>query len=207
MSRAVEREVQKKNIAVLVTTEPHALEQLLCDDEARRYQGTVRVVISNSQAVLERCRRAEIPFYYVASDCRARSEARIVWILKRHKIDLIVLARYMQILSPEFVSLYRGRIINIHPSLLPAFPGSRAYAQAYNAGVSVSGVTAHFVTRYLDRGPIIDQEAFTIDKTSTTLEDMVTRGRNLEARVLSRAVQLYCADRLYVRKGKVVWRS
>lgn len=202
----LEREHPVKNIAVLVTREPHGLDRLLRDSRAGRVRGRVRLVIGNRRDLEPRCRRAGVPFRCVPSSDRARAEKRIAGLLKTHDIDLLVLARYMQILSPAFVFLYQGKIVNIHPSLLPAFPGPRAYTQAFDTGVGVAGCTAHFVTTDLDRGPIIAQEAFRVDKARHTLEDIVRRGRALEARVLSRAVRLYCADRLILRKGKVIWR-
>lgn len=201
----LEREHPVKNIAVLATREPHCLDRLLRDARAGRFRGRIRLIVGNQRDLDARCRRAGAAFHYVPSGNRARSEHRVARLLKAHDIDLIVLARYMQILSPAFVFLYQGKIINVHPSLLPAFPGPRAYTQAFDAGVGVAGCTAHFVTTDLDRGPIICQESFRVDKARHTLEDIVRRGRALEARVLARAVRLYCADRLLLRKGKVLW--
>ena len=203
----LERDHPEKNIAVLVTKEGHALDRLLREARSRRFRGRISAVIGNQRDLEPVCHRAKVPFYHVASENRVRSERKIMRLLQSHDVDLVVLARYMQILSPTLVFLYQGKIINIHPSLLPAFPGPRAYTQAYDAGVGIAGVTAHFVTTDLDRGPIIYQEAFRIDKASDTLKDALKRGRALESKVLARAVQLYCADRLFLRKGKVIWTT
>jgi formyltetrahydrofolate deformylase len=124
--------------------------------------------------------------------------------LDAHGIDVVVLARYMQILSPDFVFRHEGRIINIHPSLLPAFPGPRSYHQAFNKGVDFVGVTAHFVTTDLDEGPIICQDAFRVNKEKDTVENYIQKGRALEAKVLAKAVELFCADKLSLRRGKVM---
>ena len=201
-----EHQADVKRIAVLVTKEPHVLEQLARDVRRGRIRGRIAIVIGNSRALEPLARKHGLPFIHVPSNDRARSEQRIASLLRRHAADVIVLARYMQILSPSFVFRYQGRIINIHPSLLPAFPGPRAYAQAHDAGVTVAGCTAHFVTTDLDRGPIILQDSFRIDKGRDRLPDLIRRGRALEARVLAEAVRLYCADRLRLRRSKVVWK-
>jgi formyltetrahydrofolate deformylase len=127
-------------------------------------------------------------------------------LIEQYNIDLIVLARYMRILSPNFVWRYPNRIINIHPSLLPAFPGALAYAQAYERGAKIIGCTAHFVTDDLDQGPIICQDAFKVSE-SDTLDTIKTKGRDLEATTLLNAIKLYLEGRLEVYWGKVITKS
>jgi formyltetrahydrofolate deformylase len=123
-------------------------------------------------------------------------------IVEDFNVDLIVLARYMRVLSPNFVWRYPNRIINIHPSLLPAFPGAYAYVQAYERGAKIVGCTAHFVTDELDQGPIICQDAFSV-LPSDTLESIKEKGRELEAKSLVKAIKLYLEDKLEVYWGRV----
>ncbi|MBI2083223.1 MAG: formyltetrahydrofolate deformylase [Deltaproteobacteria bacterium] len=193
-----------KNVALLTTKEPHCLIRLIKEMKARKIRGIPQIIISNRNDLRPVARRFSIPFFYYPSSNRKEQEQKILKKLSEHEIDLIVLARYMQILSPEFCFRHEGKIVNIHPSLLPSFPGARAYSQAFNKGVEVVGVTAHFVTTDLDEGPIICQEAFKIDKNRETAESIAQRGKEMEAKVLARAVKLFCEDRLTLRRGKVI---
>ena len=120
--------------------------------------------------------------------------------------DLVVLARYMRILPPKAIAAFRHKIINIHPSLLPYFPGAAPYKQAYESGVRVHGCTAHFVTEQLDEGPVIMQDVFHINVGSDTLDDVKRKGLELEAQVLSKAVQLFLDEELVVVEGKVIFK-
>src|SRR5204862_910301 len=131
------------------------------------------------------------------------------WLAKTladRKIDLVVLARYMRILPPKVVAAFPYRIINIHPSLLPYFPGAAPYKQAYESGVRVHGCTAHFVTEQLDEGPVILQDVFHINVGQDALEDVKEKGLTLEGRVLSKAVQLFLDEELVVVEGKVIFK-
>lgn len=193
-----------KNVALLVTKEAHCLETLLKEMKSGKIQGRPIFILGNRNDLAPLVKKAKVPFFFFPSTNRQEQERKIIKKLGEEEIDLIVLARYMQILSPEFCFRYEGKIINIHPSLLPSFPGARAYTQAYHKGVEVVGVTSHFVTTDLDQGPIICQDAFKIDKTRDSLEEIIQRGKNLEARVLARAVKLFCNDRLALRRGKVI---
>src|SRR6185369_1086619 len=150
--------------------------------------------------------KAGIPFEHKTSEDKA---AHMAWLLRRLrelKPDLIVLARYMQILSPEIVAAFPSRIINIHPSLLPFFPGASPYRQAFESGARVSGCTAHFVTEQLDQGPIIFQDVFHINVGVDTAEDVRERGYTLEADVLVKAVRFFLEEELVVINGKVVFK-
>lgn len=193
-----------KNVAILVTKEAHCLVDLLENFKKKKLQGRASLVIGNHPDLEKTALKYKVPFYSIPSDKKKDHEARLIELLVAHEIDLVVLARYMQILSPEFNFRYEGRIINIHPSLLPAFPGPRSYHQAFNKGVEIVGVTAHFVTTNLDEGPIIAQESFAVDKTSDTIESIIERGQKLEAKALTRAVKLFLEDRLCLRRGKVI---
>ncbi len=200
----VEESRKIKNIALLVTHESHCPTALLKQMRSGKIRGQPTLILANRPDLKSLAQKFKAPFYFLASDNKKQHEQFILKKLSEHSIDLIVLARYMQILSPEFCFRYEGRIINIHPSLLPSFPGARAYSQAYHKGVEVIGVTSHFVTTDLDQGPIITQDAFKVDKTRDDLETIIEKGKQLEAKVLARAVKLYCEDRLTLRRGKVI---
>ncbi len=197
---------EPKRLAVLVSREPHCLERLLADRAGGALNGELVVVLSNHDTLRALAENQGIPFFHHPSTDKASHERFLVAKLGEVHADLIVLARYMQILSADFVNRYQHRIINIHPSLLPYHPGSNAYKQAYEEGVRVSGCTAHFVTDQLDQGPVILQDVFHIRVGEDTLEDVKARGRELEAKVLSQAVQLYLNDQLVVKDKKVIFR-
>jgi formyltetrahydrofolate deformylase len=136
-------------------------------------------------------------------------EKHLDWLLAQLRAcqaDLVVLARYMRVLPERIVRAYRHRIINIHPSLLPYFPGAAPYRQAFESGVRVHGCTAHFVTEQLDEGPVILQDVFHINVGADTLEDVKEKGLSLEAEVLSRSVQLFLDEELVVVEGKVIFK-
>jgi formyltetrahydrofolate deformylase len=193
-----------KNVALLVTKESHCLIDLLKKLKTKAFKGECKVIIGNHPDLEPIAKEYKIPFYHISAVKKKEHERKALEILKKFDIDLIVLARYMQILSPEFVFRYEGQIINIHPSLLPAFPGPKSYHQAFNKGVEFAGVTAHFVTTDLDEGPIITQECFPIDKNKDTIEKIIKNGQKCEVKALTRAVKLYLEDRLYLRRGKVL---
>ena len=197
---------ERKRVAVLVTKEPHCLAQLVQDRDAGVLNGDLVVVLANHPDLEPLAREHRIPFAWAPSTDKAAHEEFLLARLGEHKPDLIVLARYMQILSTRVIDRYPFRIINIHPSLLPYHPGSNAYKQAWEEGVRVSGCTAHFVTEQVDAGPVILQDVFHIRVGEDALEDVKARGRALEAKILSQAVQLYLNDQLVVKEKKVIFR-
>ncbi|MGD9763153.1 MAG: formyltetrahydrofolate deformylase [Candidatus Binatia bacterium] len=196
----------RKRIAVLVSREPHCLEQLLADQASGAIAGDVVCVLSNHDRLRPLAEAAGIPFEWMPSTDYAAHMAFMQERLREYRPDLVVLARYMQIVSPELVAQYRHRIINIHPSLLPYHPGANAYKQAFDEGCRVSGCTAHFVTEQLDQGPVILQDVFHIRVGEDALEDVKRRGQELEGTVLSQAVQLFTTDQLVVKDKKVIFR-
>lgn len=200
----LEGEKRIKNVALLVTTETHCARAILERLKNKTSKGRIVVMIGNSETLRSLAKRYRVPFYFVPSTDRKAHEKEVLRLLDEHAADLVVLARYMQILSPDFVFRYEGRIINIHPSLLPAFPGPRAYHQAHVKGVDVIGATAHFVTTNLDEGPIICQASTRIDKTTDSVETYIKKGQPLEAAALTQAVDLFLSDRLCLRRGKVL---
>ena len=197
---------ERKRVAVLVTKEPHCLAQLVQDRDAGVLNGDLVVVLSNHADLEPLAREHKIPFAWAPSTDKAAHEEFLLARLAEHKPDLVVLARYMQVLTTRVIDRYPFRIINIHPSLLPYHPGSNAYKQAWEEGVRVSGCTAHFVTEQVDAGPVILQDVFHIRVGEDALEDVKARGRALEAKILSQAVQLYLNDQLVVKEKKVIFR-
>ena len=193
--------VGPQRLAILVTKEPHVLEGLVAKSAAALKARPV-VVIGNRPDLAPLARRHKLPFHHVAFNNRAAAEEEVLRLLDRHEIDFIVLARFMKILSPNFVWRWKNKIINIHPSLLPAFPGANAYRQAYERGVKIVGVTAHFVTPNLDEGPIIAQEALIV-RSNEPLASIIKRGQVLETKCVLRAVRAYVTKRLDVHWGRV----
>ena len=192
-----------RNIAILVSKEHDCLEKIMEAKNNGEIQCKISVIIGSENTLNYIARRFEIPFETVVySDNPQESENKILRLIENYNVDLIVLARYMRILSPNFVWRYPNRIINIHPSLLPAFPGAYAYVQAYERGAKVVGCTAHFVTEDLDQGPIICQESFKV-QPSDTLESIKKTGRALEATTLLEALKLYLQGMLEVYWGRV----
>lgn len=192
----------RQRLAIFVTREPHCLEALLQAVRARRLKAEPVVVVGNRRELEPLAAKAKLPFVCVPWQERVEAEQQVIQVLEQLNVDFVVLARFMKILSPNFVWRYKNKIINIHPSLLPSFPGPQAYRQAYEHGVKIVGVTAHFVSMHLDEGPIIAQDSFRIRPTMT-LKDIVSAGQRLEAKVLVRAVQLFLARRLDVYWGVV----
>ena len=194
----------EKNIAILVTKEPLCLETIL--NKTKLLKGKISVIIGTEKTLEPLAKKAKIPFVVVEEKNQQKAEEKIIEICKKYNIDLISLARYMRILSPNFVWRYPNRIINIHPSLLPAFPGASAYAQAYERGTKIVGVTSHYVTENLDQGPIIFQDSFKVDPNDT-LEKIKAKGQKLEAETLLKATKMHLENKLEVRWRKVHIKS
>lgn len=192
----------RKRVAILVTKELHCLQAILEARTKNQLKGEIIVIIGTENTLAPIAKRAKIPFILVKDADQSKAEKRILAITKHYDIDLIVLARYMRILSPNFVWRYPNRIINIHPSLLPAFPGAFAYMQAYERGAKIVGCTAHYVTEDLDQGPIIFQDAFAID-SDETVESLKNKGQGIEAKTLLEAVKMHLEGRLEVYWGRV----
>jgi len=196
----------QKNIAIFVTKESHCLDVFLRDNKKKDLNGKISVIIGTEKILSSKVKSLRIPFVVIDERNQEKAEAKILQVCKKHDIDLIVLARYMRILSPNFVWRFPNRIINIHPSLLPAFPGALAYEQAYERGTKIIGVTAHYVTENLDQGPIIFQDSFKVSPDDT-LESIKCSGQKLEANTLLRAAKMHLANKLDVRWRKVHTKS
>jgi formyltetrahydrofolate deformylase len=184
---------EKPKALVLVTKESHCLRDLLYLLELEELPVEIPVVASNHDDLRSLVESHGIKFVKL----NGNDEAAITEMVAKNAIDFIVLARYMQILSPELCKKFSGRIINIHHSFLPGFKGAKPYHQAHAAGVKIIGATAHFVTEALDEGPIIDQDVAQVNHAATP-EQLIALGRDIERRVLSRAVKNYAEDRIFL---------
>jgi len=194
----------EKNIAIFVTKEDHCLKEIL--SARRTVKGKISVIVGTEKALAPLAKKAKIPFVIVNDRNQEKAEEKLLKLCKKFEVDVIVLARYMRILTPNFVWRYPDRIINIHPSLLPAFPGSLAYAQAFERGTKIVGVTSHYVTENLDQGPIIFQDSFKVTPEDT-LESIKNNGQKLEATTLLKAVKMHLDNKLEVRWRKVHVKS
>ncbi len=194
---------RRKRVAILVSKHDHALLELLWAWRRGELRADVTTVISNHPDLGEAVRNLGVPFLHVPNTSATRAEAESRMAEAIGKADLVVLARYMQIVSPDFVARWPERIINIHHSFLPAFVGADPYRQAYERGVKVVGATAHYVTPELDAGPIIEQDVARVSHRDS-VEALKQLGRDLERRVLVRAVRWHCEDRVIVHGNKTV---
>lgn len=193
----------RKRIALLVSREPHCLHQLLADQAAGLIAGDFICVLSNHEVLRPIAEQAGIPFEWMPSTDKP---AHMAWLLERlraQRPDLVVLARYMQVLSPELCRALSGRCINIHHSFLPGFKGAGPYTQAFNRGVKLIGATAHYVTADLDEGPIIAQSVEPA-RHADTPDMLAAIGRDTEARVLAQAVKLHTEGRIFLNGAKTV---
>jgi formyltetrahydrofolate deformylase len=196
---------RRLRMAVMVSKFDHCLVDLLYRHQSGELQCDIPCIVSNhpdSQRVAD---FYHVPFYLVpvTKENKPAAERQIMAQLDRQAVDLIVLARYMQILSPEFVKAYPQRIINIHHSFLPAFVGAKPYQQAFQRGVKLIGATSHYVTEVLDDGPIIEQDVARISHRDS-IDDLIQKGRDLEKVVLSRAVRWHIEDRILLYGNKTV---
>ena len=192
-------------VAVLAGTLPHCLQDLLWRHQAGELPIEIPAIISNHDALRSIAVHAGIPFHHlpIVDGDKASQEAAIRGLLERERIELVVLARYMQVLSPGFLQGWENRIINIHHSFLPAFAGGDPYRQAYERGVKLIGATSHYVTEVLDDGPIIAQDVVQVSHRSS-VDDLKRMGRDLERTVLARAVRTHVHDRILVSQNKTV---
>jgi len=196
----------QKNIAIFVTKEPLCLETILLASKKKKLKGKIAVIIGTEKTLEPLAKKSKIPFITIDEKIQEKAETKIIGVCKKYNIDLIALARYMRILTPNFVWRYPNRIINIHPSLLPAFPGALAYAQAFERGTKIIGVTSHYVTENLDQGPIIFQNSFNVNPNDS-LEEIKSKGQKLEADTLLKAMTMHLENKLEVRWRKVHIKS
>lgn len=194
-----------KRTAIFVSKELHCLREILLEWQNGDMMMEIPLVISNHEAAKELVESHQIPFYHIPAtkENRQEAESQHLKLLEEFAIDVIILARYMQILTPNFVSAQPNKIINIHHSFLPAFVGARPYDRAYERGVKIIGATSHYVTNDLDEGPIIEQDIRRVDHRDH-VEDLKRTGRSIERSVLARAVKWHLEDRIIVHGNKTV---
>ncbi len=204
MDWSISYAAHKKKAAVMVSKHSHALMELLWRWSRRELAAEITMVISNHPDLRESVEAFGVPYHHipVSADRKPQAEGRALELLAG-EADVIVLARYMQILSSEFVDRFPNRIINIHHSFLPAFAGADPYRQAYDRGVKRIGATAHYVTADLDMGPIIEQDVLTVDHRYD-VEELKELGRDIERTVLARAVKWHLEDRIIVHDKRTV---
>ncbi|MEA1916449.1 MAG: formyltetrahydrofolate deformylase [Campylobacterota bacterium] len=196
----------KKNIILMVTKESHALGDLLIRYEAGEMEANILAVISNYDALKPLVQKFGINYHSISHENLSREEHEnlvLEQLAQYEDVEYVVLAKYMRILTPKFVSAYEGRLINIHHSFLPAFIGANPYKQAYERGVKIIGATAHFVNNDLDEGPIITQNIVHVDHTQSW-KNMQSAGRDIEKIVLSSALKLALEDRIFIYGNKTV---
>ena len=187
---------QRPRALIMVTKESHCLRDLLYLNELGELKVEIPLVISNHEDLRQLVESHGVKFMYLPGD-KATQEAEITKQIQELKIDFVVLARYMQILSADFCNKLPGKIINIHHSFLPGFKGAKPYHQAHERGVKIIGASAHFVTSDLDEGPIIEQDVAHVTHIATP-EELIAIGRDIERRVLAKAVKLYSEDKIFV---------
>ena len=199
------RSLDRPRVALLVSSEPHCLWDLLVRWRMGELRGDIALIVSNHPDHADAAASFGLPFHHLPVDpeSRPQQELELVSLCEEQRVELVVLARYMQILTSTVVDRFPNRIINIHHSFLPAFTGGRPYHQAHERGVKVIGATAHYVTEKLDEGPIIDQDVVRISHRDT-VDDLVEKGRDLEKVVLARAVRLHLDHRVLVYGNKTV---
>lgn len=196
---------RRPRVLLMVSKADHCLQDLLYRHRIGELDMDIPAVVSNHDDLRSLVEWHGIPFHHLplAKDTKAKQEKALLDLIDREAIDLVVLARYMQILSPEVCTRLPGRVINIHHSFLPGFKGAKPYHQAHSRGVKIVGATAHYVTSDLDEGPIIDQEVERVDHTYTP-ERLVAIGREIESRVLARAVRDHIHRRVFLNDGRTV---
>ncbi len=196
---------KKPKMALFVSKYDHCLYDILGRHASGELKVRIPVIISNHQDMKQIANSFHIPFEHILvnKSNKEQAEAKQLALLKEHKVDFIVLARYMQILSEEFVNNFPNKIINIHHSFLPAFPGAKPYHSAYERGVKIIGATSHYVTSDLDEGPIIEQEIVRVSHIHK-VQDFILKGRDLEKIVLSRAIKHHIERKVLVYNNKTV---
>ena len=197
--------IPEKKIIVFVTKEYHCLSDILIRNHFKTLNASVQCVIGNHPTLQNICERFDIPFHLVSHEQKDKNvfEHELIDIIEKYNADYLVLAKFMRILSPQFIEKFPARIINIHHSFLPAFIGASPYKQAFERGVKLIGATAHFVTNDLDEGPIIAQQIIPVNH-SFTAADMMKSGKEIETAVLAKALNVVLDDKVFVYGNKTV---
>jgi formyltetrahydrofolate deformylase len=196
---------KKRRLAIFVSKYDHCLQEILWRHELKEFDADISMIISNHYEIGYLAERYDIPFHVfpITKENKAEQEFKEIELLWKEQIDTIVLARYMQILSPAFIDKFPNQIVNIHHSFLPAFAGGNPYKHAFERGVKIIGATSHYVTDILDEGPIIEQDIIRISHKDS-IDDLIRKGRDLERLVLARSIRLHLQDRVLVHGRKTV---
>ncbi|MBY6190527.1 formyltetrahydrofolate deformylase [Microbulbifer agarilyticus] len=195
----------RKRVVLMVTKESHCLGDILMKCYSGALDVEIAAVVGNHKVLQPLVEKFDIPFHWVPAEDleRAQHEEQVIEIVDRYEPDYLILAKYMRVLTPQFVAHFKNRIINIHHSFLPAFIGAKPYLQAFERGVKIIGATAHFVTDDLDEGPIIEQDVIHVDHFYSA-DDMASAGRDVEKQVLSRALQRVLEERVFIHGNRTV---
>ncbi|MCA0899287.1 formyltetrahydrofolate deformylase [Microbulbifer agarilyticus] len=195
----------RKRVVLMVTKESHCLGDILMKCYSGALDVEIAAVVGNHKVLQPLVEKFDIPFHWVPAENleRAQHEEQVIEIVDRYEPDYLILAKYMRVLTPQFVAHFKNRIINIHHSFLPAFIGAKPYLQAFERGVKIIGATAHFVTDDLDEGPIIEQDVIHVDHFYSA-DDMASAGRDVEKQVLSRALQRVLEERVFIHGNRTV---
>lgn len=196
---------RKKDIVILATKEHHCLSDLLIRHAFNELNANILCVISNYDYLEKLVQKFDIPYYHVTHEGKSREahESEVLTVIEKYNPEFLILAKYMRILSSDFVSNFSNRILNIHHSFLPAFVGASPYTQAYERGVKIIGATAHFVNNDLDQGPIIAQNVIPVDHTQSAKE-MAQAGKDVEKNVLAKSLRLVLNDHVFVHQNKTI---
>ena len=205
MEWEIHTQEQKPKMALFVSKYDHCLFDILGRYSAGELSVEIPLIISNHEDLRPIAERFKIPFFHIpyTKENKEEGEKQQIELLQKHEINFVVLARYMQIISPNLISLYETKIINIHHSFLPAFPGAKPYHSAFKRGVKIIGATSHYVTAALDEGPIIEQDIARVSHINS-VEDFIMKGRDLERIVLARAIKLHAERKTMVYGNKTV---
>jgi formyltetrahydrofolate deformylase len=205
MSWEIHPKEQKTKMALFVSKYDHCLFDILGRYSAGELNVEIPLIVSNHEDLKPIAERFDIPFYCIpfTKENKEEGEKQQIELLQKHEIDFVVLARYMQIITPTLIDLYENKIINIHHSFLPAFPGAKPYHSAFKRGVKIIGATSHYVTQHLDEGPIIEQDITRVSHINS-IEDFIMKGRDLERIVLARAIKLHAERKTMVYDNKTV---
>jgi formyltetrahydrofolate deformylase len=196
---------KKLKMALFVSKYDHCLFDILGRYSAGEFNIEIPLIVSNHEDLRAVANRFDIPFHYIpfTKDIKEEGEKQQIELLQKYDVDFVVLARYMQIITPNLIALYKNKIINIHHSFLPAFPGAKPYHSAFKRGVKIIGATSHYVTEQLDEGPIIEQDITRVSHINS-IDDFLMKGRDLERIVLARAIKLHSESKTMVYDNKTI---
>ena len=205
MSWELYESANRQKMAIFVSKYAHCFFDIISRWKIKEFEVDIPLIISNQEDLQKEAQRFDIPYFYIpiSKENYEEQTQKQMELLQKYEIDFIVLARYMQIISPKMISIYKNRIINIHHSFLPGFPGAKPYHQAFERGVKIIGATGHYVTQELDAGPIIEQDIQRVNH-KYSVDDLIAAGRDIERRVLARAVGAHIQRKILTDKNRTV---